>query len=150
LGGIVEFKTSFFNTQGPIEFSLLVHNGSKHLIQPEGNVEIEDLFGRKMASINILPQYILSGFDRFLMDDVIATGEARLSYNNNIFTPKIVWKEHLLLGFYKASAKVQLDQDSSIIESSTYFIVFPVYFLIGIVILLFISISIYLRVRKKI
>lgn len=150
LGGIAEFSTPFFRTEGPVEFSLLVHNASKHFIRPSGVVEVEDIFGRKMAEIDILPQYILSGSDRYLLDNKSASQEGKLSYSNGIFTPKIAWKEQFLLGIYKATAKVQLDQNSSIIDSSTYFVAFPFYFLIGLTVLLFITISIYLRVRKKI
>lgn len=149
-GGITEFKTSSVKSSGPVEFSLKVHNGSKHLIQPEGEVKIYNLFGKQVGKVTILPQFILSNSDRYLLDETQATGEARIAFNEEDNKPKIVWQEKFLLGIYKANAIIRLEENGKPIEAITYFIAFPLYFFFGIAIVIFITLSIYIRVRKKI
>lgn len=149
-GGINEFKTDRFLAKGPVEFNLKIHNSSKHLIQPSGNIEISNMFGLKIGSVEILPQYILSGSDRYMVDTIQASGEARLAYNDTNNTPKVIWPEKFLLGIYKAKAIIELEEGGRKIEAITYFFSFPLYFFIPIVIFIFITVGIYLRVRKKI
>lgn len=149
-GGITEFKTSFFKNSGPVEFSLNLHNASNHLILPQGEVIIESIFGKTMGKIEILPQYVLSKSNRYLLDVDQASGSARLSYNNKNYIPKIVWKEPFLMGIYKATAKIQLEENGRTIDASTYFMAFPLYLFVGIIVIVFVSLSIYLRVRRKI
>lgn len=150
-GGITEFKTSSFKNSGPVEFTLKLHNASNHLILPQGKVTIENiLFRKKMGKVEILPQYVLSKSNRYLIDIDQASGSARLSYNSKNYIPKIVWKEHFLLGIYKATADIQLEENGRTISASTYFIAFPLYIFVGIIVVVFIFLSIYLRVRKRI
>lgn len=149
-GGIVEFSTSSFKSNGPVEFNLLLHNASRHLIEPNGYIEVSDLFGRKIGKIDILPQFILAGGDRYLIDEKQATGEARLAYNESDNKPKIVWPEKFLMGIYKAKANIILEENGRKVEAETYFFAFPTYLFFGLALIIFISLSVYLRVRKKI
>lgn len=148
-GGISEFKTKSFTTKGPIDFSLIIHNGSKHLIQPTGNVQITNILGKKVGNIDILPQYVLSLSDRHMID-VNSPNEDRFTNEKDTHDPQVRWREKFVFGWYKATATISLSSDSRPIQSVSYFLAFPLYFFIFVVILLFIAISIYLRVKKKI
>lgn len=150
IGGISEFKTQSFRSKGPVNFNLKVHNGSNHLISPAGSIEIRNMFGSKVGNVEILPQYILGGSDRLLVDDTKSTNSAALEDQNNDFMPSVLWKEEFLLGWYKATATIMLEENARPIEAVVYFFAFPLYFFIPLAILLFVAISIYLRVRRKI
>lgn len=146
LGGISEFRTSFFKDSGPVEFDLKLHNGSDHLINPTGEVVITNMLGKNVAKLDILPQYILAQSDRYLIDQDSSTS-AQLSLENN---PKVVWDETFLLGLYTATANMRLDETGEILTEKVYFIAFPIYLFFGVAIAVFVSAGIYLRVRKKI
>lgn len=148
-GGIIEFTTSTFKNSGPVEFSLKLHNASRHLIEPQGSIEIFDLFGKKVGVVEVLPQFILSNSDRYLIDLSQATGEARLAFDND-YKPKIVWPEMFLMGFYKANAHIQLEENGKKIEAVTYFLAFPLYAFFALAVFIFVALGIYLKVRKKI
>jgi hypothetical protein len=147
-GGISEFTTGTFKNSGPVEFSLKLHNASNHLIQPQGYIEIADISGRRVGKVEVLPQYVLSGADRYLIDETQATGEARLAYNESDHKPKIVWGEKFVLGFYKATASIMLEENGKVIQAVTYFIAFPLYLFFALAIVIFIILSVYLRVKK--
>jgi hypothetical protein len=147
-GGISEFTTSHFKSKGPVYFLLKLHNASPHLIQPVGKVTIEDLFGKNIGTINILPQYVLANSDRYLTDE--SQSFSKPSENLTTPLPQLKWNEGFLFGFYKATAQIKLDENSNPITQSIYFLAFPLYFFFVIVIAVFITLSIYLRVKKKI
>lgn len=146
IGGITEFSTSTFKNSGPVEFSLKLHNGSKHLVNPTGKVIISNMLGKEVAKLNILPQYVLTQSDRYLIGQE-SSASARLASGEN---PKIIWNEKFLLGFYTATANLRLDENGNIITKRTYFFAFPIYFFFGIAIAFFVLAGVYLRVRKKI
>lgn len=148
-GGIVEFDTSTFKNSGPVDFSLKLHNASKHLIAPSGSVSVYNLFGQKVGSIDLLSQYILANSDRYLVDEIQSSPSALLTNSFNS-APKVIWSEKFLLGFYTAEAKVLLEENGHILSSKTYFFAFPLYLFFPLVILIFIALSIYLRVKKKV
>jgi hypothetical protein len=141
-GGISEFTTSSFKKSGPVEFNLKLHNASKHVILPTGTIELKNMFGKNIGVVNILPQYVIAGSDRYLLDDKSQPTSAEE-------TPKVVWREKFLLGFYTAKASIQLDENSQPITATTYFFAFPLMLFIPLSVALFIAISIYLRVRRK-
>lgn len=147
-GGVSRFKAPSFLSKGPVNFELMVHNASKHLIQPSGSIEITNIFGGKEGKVEILPQYILAGGDRFLKDTTQSTNEFK-NDTPNIETPIVVWPEKFLFGLYKAKALVKLEDNGPSIEAMTYFIAFPLYFFIPIALTIFIGLGIYLRLRRK-
>ena len=149
-GGIPEFSTSTFKTNGPVNFKLKLHNASSHLINPTGNIEITNMLGQKVGNIKILPQYILAGSDRYLVSEEQGSPSAEMASNLLSNKPQFTWNEVFLFGFYRATAHVLLEENGNTITSTTYFLAFPLYVFFGLVILLFILISIYLRVKKKI
>ena len=149
-GSISQFKTSSFKTNGPVEFELKVHNSSKHLINPTGTIQIQNLFGQNVGAVKILPQYILAGSDRFMLDDNQSSPEAQLASQQLNSTPKVIWPEKFLLGWYEAKATILLEEDGRKYTQSLYFFAFPLYLFFPLVTILFIVLSIYLKVKKKI
>lgn len=147
--GISEFSTDFFKSKGPVKFALKFHNASQHLLAPTGNIVITNLFGQKVGEIPLLPQYVLAGGDRYLIDSKQASGQAQLT-NDALTEPRIIWPENFLFGWYNAKARIMLEENGRVIESSTSFFAFPLYFFFPLVVLIFITLSIYLRVKKKV
>lgn len=148
-GGISQFTTSSFKSKGPVEFTLKLHNASKHLINPTGSIELRNTFGSQVGTVKLLPQYVLSRSDRFLVDTNQSTSSAE---NTTLLdsNPRVIWPEKFLFGWYKATATIQLEENGPVFRANAYFFAFPLYFFFPIVIVLFVLISIYLRVMKKI
>ncbi len=138
-GGITEFSTSSFKVSGPVNFKLKLHNASKHVVSPTGIIDIYNLFGKKVGSVDILPEYVLANSDRYLSDNKTIPPQSQ-----------IIWPEKFLFGWYTVKSNIQLDENSTPLSASTYFIAFPLYVFFGLVIFLFVTLSIYLKVRKKI
>lgn len=149
-GGISEFSTSSFKSKGPVSIKLKLHNASRHVIQPTGVVTITNMLGQNIGSLKILPQYVLAGSDRYLVDEAQGSPTAQIASNLLSDTPSLIWGESFLLGWYKATATVGLEENGKPILATTYFFAFPTYAFFGLVILLFILISIYVRVKRKI
>lgn len=150
-GGIAEFSGKKFIAQGPMLFNLKLHNAGKHLIQPVGTVEVENILGKKVAKINILPQYILAGEDRYLIDQEQSSPSALL--NNEIGrlmtdNPVVIWPEKFLFGRYKATATLALSATGPSLTKTYTFYAFPLYAFVTLAITIFIILSIYLRVKK--
>lgn len=150
MGGINEFSTTFYNSKGPVVFRLKVHNGSKNIIQPTGSIKIENIFGQKVGEMKVLPQYILTDSDRYLLNDGYKNQDIKHSTQSQELNPNLVWNEKLIFGWYKATANIQLAPNSKPIESSINFIAFPTYLFIPLTLILFFMLSIYLKVRRKI
>ena len=151
IGGISEFTTSFFKKSGPVEFKLKVHNASSHLVLPTGKLTIKNILDQTVGVVNILPQFVLAGSDRYLVDSLQASPSAALkSFRQDPdIGNQVVWPETFLLGWYSATAQIQLEENGNIISANTYFFAFPLYFFFAIVIIIFIITSIYLKVKKK-
>lgn len=148
-GGISQFSTSSFKSKGPVDFTLKLHNASKHMINPTGKIEIANTFGKGVGSIKLLPQYVLSRSDRYLVDDSQSTSSAQTTTLLDA-TPKAIWPERFLFGWYKATATVQLEENGPTFKAITYFFAFPLYLFFPLVITLFIIFSIIYQIRRKI
>lgn len=144
-GDISQFTTSLFKDRGPVDFTLKLHNSSKHLVAPTGIIEITNFFGKKVGSVKILPQYVLADSDRYLQDDSQGSQLEKAGAS-----PRVIWSEKFLIGWYKATAKVNLEDKGQSLVSSAYFVAFPFYFFFPLVIIIFVVLSIYLRVKRKI
>lgn len=149
-GGIPEFDTKSFYSKGPVVFNLKLHNASNHLLESTGTISIKNILGKKVGEVKLLPQYVLANSDRYLTDEFNSANIIVAENNIQSQQPVVIWDEKFLLGFYTAEAQVVLEENSIPISTKTYFVAFPLYFFAGIVVVLFITISIYLRVRKKI
>lgn len=149
--GIIEtFKTNSFFESGPVPFTIVLKNNSKHLVVPSGNIIIKNMLGKEVGKIDILPQYVLADSKRYLIDkSQISSESSSKTKDNTLSTPKTVWKERFLLGFYNATLNLKLDKESQNIAKTITFFAFPTYLYFVIIIVIFVSLSIYLKVRKK-
>lgn len=149
---IEEFSTDKLITGGPVFFNLKVKNTGNHLIQPEGNIVISNIFGKRIADIEILPQYILSESQRYLVDDTQASSSAELSgiiAQKQTTSPVIVWDEGFLMGPYTAELTLSAEKGSNKITEKITFIALPIKVLIIISGLMFVVLGIFLRVHIK-
>lgn len=152
-GSIEEFKTKSFFSNGPIPFTLLLHNQSPHLVVPTGSIEIQNMLGKRIAKIKILPQYVLADSKRYLVDSAQTGTNPKVNQQvSNIKWPNpfVLWPEKFLFGFYKAEAQIQLDTNGENIKASSIFFAFPTFLYFVLFVFLFVGISIYLKVKKKI
>lgn len=149
---IEDFSTNKVLGSGPVFFNLKLRNTGRHLIQPEGNVVIKNMFGKKVADIKILPQYVLSESSRYLIDSTQASPSAQISEllshkgQNN---PVIIWGEKFLLGFYTAEAKLYVEENGAEVVNRITFFAIPVQILVIVSGVIFVMLGIFLRIGMK-
>src|SRR3989344_2962398 len=143
---VSEFKTNFFFFNGPIPFSTTITNQGTNFDTVKGYIEIKNMFGQKIAKLQLFPQNVLSRQSRRLNNPPPTSDglniKLREQYMNNV-----VWDESFLFGYYQA--KLVLENSDKITTGSSNFIAIPLIALIIIVIIISVVISIYLRVIKK-
>lgn len=142
---IEDFSTKSFFESGPVPFHLLVKNTSSHLIAPVGKITITNMLGKEVGSSEVLSQYILADSKRYLVDKDSINHET--SKTNN--APTVIWPEKFLLGAYTAKVTLKLDDTGVTVTKSISFFAFPTYLYFIIFAVLFIGISIYIRVKKR-
>ena len=149
---IEDFSTNRIVGAGPVFFNLKLKNTGRHLIQPEGNVTIKNMFGKKVADIKILPQYVLAESSRYLIDSTQASPSAQTSdilSRKQQDNPVVIWGEKFLLGFYTAEAKLYLeDNGAEVIKRITFFAI-PVQILVIVSGIVFVILGILLRIGIK-
>jgi len=149
---IEDFSTNRIVGAGPVFFNLKLKNTGRHLIQPEGNVTIKNMFGKKVADIKILPQYVLAESSRYLIDSTQASPSAQTSdilSRKKQDNPVVIWGEKFLLGFYTAEAKLYLeDNGAEVIKRITFFAI-PVQILVIVSGIVFVILGILLRIGIK-
>lgn len=151
-GSIEEFSAPFFLTKGPVSFTLLVKNSSKHYTTPEGTIKVTNMFGQEIARLPILSQVILADSQRYLIHADEATESSILSNSLKTLklrTPAVLWTEKFLLGFYKAKVSVSLSENGPVLTRTTQFFAVPMAILIGVSFAIFIVLGIYLKVKKR-
>lgn len=152
-GYIKEFETAFFKNSGPVPFTVNVVNKSDHFITPQGKIVIKNMFNQTIGRIDLLPVNILSNSERLIPDlkqqnpdsKEYAAANALLEEEN---IPVAIWPEKFLLGPYKATLTINLDDKSQTLSKTITFFAFPINYLIGIVLLIIILVFILLRVKK--
>jgi hypothetical protein len=123
-------KTGKLFESGPVSFTeVLKNNGNVH-VQPVGQVTVTDLFGKKLAAVNVNtpPGNILPGSTRKFTQKLDSS---------------VIGNKHLF-GRYKAVMKVTYGTNKQVLTSTTTFWVIP-YKLIGIVILILIVLFFLIR-----
>lgn len=152
-GEIKEFSVPSFLSAGPLPITLLLRNNSNHYIVPQGKVIIKNVFGTSVGRIDILPQYILSNSQRYLIDANqaspsanLANSMAKLSGKNRV----IIWPEKFLFGLYSANLDVKLSDDGPKFTTSTYFFALPLYVLFAASFFAFVLLGIWLKVKRRI
>lgn len=151
-GLISQFKSPLFATSGPIKLVLRLKNTSDHFILPTGIVTIQNIFGQRIAKINILPQYILAGTTRSLRDAPHTTASSQFvkDIDARQGTPFVLYPDKFLLGLYTATAAISLSDSGPLVTAKTYFLAIPIPIIVVLAFLIFVAIGVYLRVRKKI
>lgn len=141
-GFIQNFSSPLFVDHGPVPFSVLVANTSKHFIVPQGTILIKNMFGQIIGKISLSQENILAGTSRYLLDD----GASSVLQTPH---PSAVWGEKFLLGPYSATLTVALSGEGPLYVRKIYFFALPIQVLIGIILsIILIGIIVY-RVRKQ-
>jgi hypothetical protein len=138
-GLIDSFKTSGFQSSGPVKFDLLVKNTGSSYFAPKGSVLIRDMFGKTVGQVSILPVNVLAGSKRLVPS----------SKNTTLTHPQVVWNQKFLLGFYTATATLSLSDQGPLVRKTTTFFAFPIEGILGILICLLIMVAIFKRVKAK-
>lgn len=148
MGEIKEFSSPFLLENGPVPFTLRIHNSSDHFIAPKGQILITNMFGQAIGKVDLLPVNILSNTTRAIPDSRSFTDSAK---NPNLqFNPKIAfWNEKFLLGPYTASLTVSLSDAGPVFKRTIYFVGFPLYAFLAIIIVIFIVFVIRKRIKTR-
>lgn len=152
-GNILDYSSPFFLSSGPVPFTLLLKNNSNHYIVPRGSITVKNMFGKDMARLDILPQYILSMGERYMIDTDQASPGASMTktiQGLNLKRNALIWPEKFLLGLYTAKMHVKLSDQGPDFERSISFIAFPSRIIFAVSFFAFILLGIYLKVRKKV
>lgn len=137
---IEEFSAGLFYESGPVPFTLRIKNKGTHFIKPKGEILIKNMFGQNIRKLDLMNVNILSDSIRAIPNDL----------NIDFKSPKAVWKEDFLLGFYTATLNISLSNDGPSFTKSIRFFAFPFQGLIVIVIVLISAIIVVNRVRSHI
>jgi len=152
-GHIDAFSTPFFRSSGPVPITLRVKNDGEQYFIPTGKITIKNVFGKELDRIDLLPQYILSGSERYLIDQSQASPSAKLSSDLEKLSSShgvIVWPENFLFGLYTANLNLKLSPSGPSFQTKVYFLAVPLYFVFASSFFAFILLGIYLKVKKKI
>lgn len=151
-GQISRFSAPFWLGSGPVPFTLLLKNTGDQYFIPTGRITIKDMIGRDVGRLDILPQYVLSGSQRYMVD----TNQASPSANTEVLVARygnvhnvLVWPEKFLFGVYSADVLVKLSSTGPSFKRTLHFVSFPLYIIFGISLFAFILLGIYIKVRKK-
>ena len=147
-----EFSSRLFYESGPVLFTIRVKNKGKHFIKPKGEILIKNMFGQNIGKLDLVSVNILSDSIRAIPNTIYMQelrSADKVESNLNFQSPKVLWKENFLLGFYTATLNISLSQDGPSFTKSIRFFAFPFQGLIVIVIVLISAIIIVNRVRAR-
>lgn len=149
---IEEFETKRLIGSGPVLFNLKLNNTGKHLIQPEGNIIVKNLFGKTVGDVKILPQYVLSNSSRYLIDSLQSSPSAEIQgilSDNAPGNPVVIWTEKFLMGPYTAQINLTLEEGGEVVTRKITFFAIPVQILLLISGIVFVVLGILLRINLK-
>lgn len=145
-GLLEEFSAPFYIESGPVPFTVRVKNTGKHFISPKGVILIKNMYGQTIGRVDIPSTNILTGTTRSLIDiEQAATNAAQTKSSS----PKALWQEKFLLGFYRADLSISLSDKGPIYTRAINFVAFPLKLLLGIIISVILILIIYFRVKKR-
>ncbi len=129
-GKITDLTAPAFVQHGPVNFSMSFENTGTVYFEPKGTIEIKSMFGTKIGAVPI------EGYA------VLPTGLKKMNFPWNV--------SGLLVGKYTATASIY-DVDGNMISSvTTSFWAFPVWYLVGFVIVLLVLYFVFRFLRKKV
>lgn len=138
-GFLDSFTTPWFTTSGPIPFTVLVSNTSRHFVNPTGQILIRNMFGQLIGKTDILPVNVLGNSSRFM----ISKGDQILTH------PVVLWNEKALFGPYRANIIISLSSEGPILTKTIYFFVMPIQYIIGFFLVATLAVIIFERVRHR-
>jgi hypothetical protein len=143
-GYIEEFSTPIYLQSGPVPFTINVKNSGLHYINPKGTIMIKNIFGQTVGKVEIPPTAVLAGTTRSLLDKDQLQNAIKDEKNS-----KALWQERFLLGFYSANINIAMAPEGPFYNQTVRFFAFPLHVLLGLILLIALVVSIYLRVKKK-
>lgn len=127
---IVEFSSGSFYENGPIELLTRIQNTGNVHFKPQGTIEIKNIFGRIVTTIDLEERNVLPDTIRKLSNQWSPGG----------FT----------IGRYTAQLTVVYGVDNQIVTASTSFVVFPYKVILPVLIILIVLITFIVRNRRRI
>jgi hypothetical protein len=119
---IVEFSTNkIVDSFEPVEFIVRVKNQSFNLLQPIGQITIDNTFGRKVATIPLEPDNILGGTIRQLRRQ--RTAETALDDSEE--ANSLSWNPVFPLGRYTATASLTPQDSTNTVSAEIVFWYLP-------------------------
>lgn len=149
-----EFSSGLFYESGPVPFTVRVKNKGIHFIKPKGEILIKNMFGQNIGKLDLMNVNILFDSIRAIpntiyMQELRSQDNSKEKSNLNFQSPKVLWKEDFLLGFYTVTLNITLSDEGPGFTKSIHFFAFPFQGLIVIVIVLISAIIIINRVRTR-
>lgn len=127
---IKEFSTKGFQETGPVDLTVRFENSGNVHVRPAGFVAITDLFGNKVAELEIPQNNVIPG---------------------SVRQANVTWEEERPIGYYTATLAANYGATSKqTISATTTFIVFPWKIGLVVLVILVIIIFILLKSRKRI
>jgi hypothetical protein len=143
-GYIEEFSTPLYLQSGPVPFTINVKNTGLHFINPKGTIMIRNIFGQTVGKVEIPTTAVLAGTTRSLLDR-----DQLMKAIKDETTPKAIWPERFLLGFYSANINIAMAPEGPFYNQTVRFFAFPLHILLGLIVVITLIVSIYIRVKKK-
>jgi hypothetical protein len=145
-GYIQTFSAPLFLQSGPVPFTLAVKNAGEHILTPKGVILIRNIFGQTIGRVDIAPANILANSTRQLF---ALPSNPQNPIDIDINNPQVIWPETFLLGPYSANLSLAMSDKGPIYTRTIHFLVAPIQVVIGIIVAISMSITIYLRIRKR-
>lgn len=127
---IASFTTDSFWEKGPVIFETRVTNTGNVHFKPRGTIEIKDMFGKVVTTVNLQEKNVLPDSTRLLTDEWAADG--------------------FKVGKYTADLTLVYGPDDTILTSSTSFVVFPYKTIVPITLGVILVVWLAIRYRKRI
>ncbi len=124
---IRDFQMPRLTEFGPVPFSYVVENASDIHIKPKAHIEIFDIFGRKVDSIQVEPENVFPLMSREFEDE---------------------WNQVWGYGLYKAKLIMSYGTQGQVAVAQTQFWLFPFTLVLVILILILTMIAIIISVRR--
>ncbi len=132
---IEQFSSPIFLTQGPVPFTVLLKNNGSHFVQAAATVTIHNMLNLPIAKVKTPTVHVLANSSRFMTDEE--------SLENTL-----LWNEKYPVGLYKAVLEVDINGQKTF-QTQRYILLLPITITLPIILVIVFSISIYLRVLKK-
>jgi len=150
-GLIDDFTAPWYVESGPVPFNIRIKNTDTHYISPKGSIYITNMFGQTIGKVELPPTHVLVGTTRSLMDIQQAAKKSAIAQSpqSKKDTPKALWPEKFLVGFYTAKLTIDMSDKGPSYSKSLIFFAFPIKLLLGIAISIITIIIVYLRVKRR-